>query len=1362
MSKWQLNRVGLVDFWYYDDQDFEAVDGRILLRGSNGSGKSVTMQSFIPLLLDGNMRPERLDPFGSRARKMENYLLEEEDDREERTGYLYMEFKREDSDVYETIGIGLRARKNKKLETWYFSLTDGRRVGKDFFLYKDLQNKITYSKQELRNRLGEGGKIMESQSEYIRCVNQLLFGFETIEEYQELIELLIQLRTPKLSKDFKPTVINEILSKSLQTLSEDDLRPMSEAIENMDAQETNLTALNESIAAAEAIDKVYRLYNEIVLYDKALLFSKTAKEYKTAQKKSDDLEKQRNSYLEECEREKQRQQKLEQEEGILKKEYDSLKDSDASKLKSEELRLVEEAAEKKKELEQKESQEQEKQEKYLEFRTAYQKQEEENQQIWEHILENLEEMESSIEEVSFDEFSFMKEELLQSTEEEYDFWAHTKQLQDYKKKVEEGKNALQEEQSCHERYDKIQQELDQAAEEKDKKERGYKQQERLLQEVKSESVEHFCEWEKGNRQLHLPDEVKQQIIRGIEGYQWGTDYVEIRDLARNTFYENEKILNQKIHEKVQEKNSLQAEIEEKQKEFEEWNQKNDPEPECSEAVLRNRRLLEQAGIPYLPFYKTIDFDSRLTKEQTSVLEEMLLEMGILNALIIPAEYREKVLRLDKGVCDKYIFSDVKHIKENLNTILEVDNGENDIIFYQTVSNVLSAIGVFSADAQESGGTWLDLSGHYKIGVLEGTVTREYDAHYVGLRARQKYREEKLTELAAVLEKLQEQLTRKEAEIATLEEDKRTNQAEWEQFPKGDDLREAAKMVYESRTELEQAEKTVQRLREQLSQKRTELDEIMVKVREICGRCYMKARLDVFEQALESLRRYEELLTEVRVSYGKYHSGIVACEDKQNRMNDMDADLDDIRYEKGRIAKKYQELEATLASVREQLKLTDYEQIKERLDFCLERLKNLPDEITDAVRNTQKAQSEAEHLEQDLQKHGEMLLRLKNTLQLYENAFQTEYQLAYVERNYVITEDMEDQANKVCEMSAGRFGNKKQSDVMSALQEVYHSNKGELREYQLTLQSLFEELDEETDFLQMSMKRIDIKAQYRGINIRFHELLERLYEDREVLQKLLTAKDKELFEDILANTISKKIRVKIQSSKRWVEKMNTLMDSMQTSSGLKLSLNWKSKRAEKEEQLDTRQLVELLQKDSEIMREEEVEKLSLHFRSKIAEARKLSNDVNTMQSFHAVMKEVLDYRKWFEFTLECQKTGEKKKELTDRVFFTFSGGEKAMAMYVPLFSAVVAKYAGAREEAPRLISLDEAFAGVDEMNIRDMFRLMRECRFNFMINSQVLWGDYDTMPGLAIYQLLRPENAKFVTVIKYIWNGKEKLIVADKG
>lgn len=455
------------------------------------------------------------------------------------------------------------------------------------------------------------------------------------------------------------------------------------------------------------------------------------------------------------------------------------------------------------------------------------------------------------------------------------------------------------------------------------------------------------------------------------------------------------------------------------------------------------------------------------------------------------------------------------------------------------------------------------------------------------------------------------------------------------------------------------------------------------------------------------------------------------------------------------------MEGFLASVQKQLELTDYEEIKERLDHCVERLGKLPGERETCVRNQAALRKETEVLQE---KERENELRQKELLEKkekYQNVFEQEYQLGYAERVFVVTEDLEDQAKKICSRFAGSFGNKKQSDLFGSLQEAYHQNRGYLLDYQITLQSLFEELDGEGSFLDVTVKRIDILAKYRGMPVKFKELIEKMNEDAEVLKRLLSDRDRELFEDILANTISKKIRGKIQASKRWVEKMNTLMESMQTSSGLKLSLRWKNKRAEKEEQLDTRALVELLQKDVEIMREEEVESLSRHFRSKIEEARKISGDMGSVQSFHATMREVLDYRKWFEFQLECQKTGEKKKELTDRVFFTFSGGEKAMAMYVPLFSAVVAKYAGARPDAPKLISLDEAFAGVDETNIRDMFRLMVEFEFNFMINSQILWGDYDTVPGLAIYQLIRPENAKFVSVIRYIWNGKVKVMLTGE-
>jgi len=53
----------------------------------------------------------------------------------------------------------------------------------------------------------------------------------------------------------------------------------------------------------------------------------------------------------------------------------------------------------------------------------------------------------------------------------------------------------------------------------------------------------------------------------------------------------------------------------------------------------------------------------------------------------------------------------------------------------------------------------------------------------------------------------------------------------------------------------------------------------------------------------------------------------------------------------------------------------------------------------------------------------------------------------------------------------------------------------------------------------------------------------------------------------------------------------------------------------------------------------------------------------------------------------------------------------MAMYVPLFAAVNAQYAKAsREDHPRMIALDEAFAGVDDKNIGMMFKLVETLGF----------------------------------------------------
>lgn len=100
----------------------------------------------------------------------------------------------------------------------------------------------------------------------------------------------------------------------------------------------------------------------------------------------------------------------------------------------------------------------------------------------------------------------------------------------------------------------------------------------------------------------------------------------------------------------------------------------------------------------------------------------------------------------------------------------------------------------------------------------------------------------------------------------------------------------------------------------------------------------------------------------------------------------------------------------------------------------------------------------------------------------------------------------------------------------------------------------------------------------------------------------------------------------------------------------------------------------------------------------------------------------------------------------------------MAMYVPLFGAVNAQYKKAdNKDHPRIIALDEAFAGVDDKNIKSMFELVHKLDFDYIMNSQSLWGCYETVDGLRIAELQRPMNSQIVTVIRYIWNGHERIL-----
>ena len=61
--RYRLERAGIRNVWQYDDHVLDFAEGRLLLRGRNGAGKSKALEMLLPFLLDGD--PRRLDTTGT-------------------------------------------------------------------------------------------------------------------------------------------------------------------------------------------------------------------------------------------------------------------------------------------------------------------------------------------------------------------------------------------------------------------------------------------------------------------------------------------------------------------------------------------------------------------------------------------------------------------------------------------------------------------------------------------------------------------------------------------------------------------------------------------------------------------------------------------------------------------------------------------------------------------------------------------------------------------------------------------------------------------------------------------------------------------------------------------------------------------------------------------------------------------------------------------------------------------------------------------------------------------------------------------------------------------------------------------------
>ena len=263
-ERWQPLRLGLVDLFYYDDEQFWFHDGRLLLRGNNGTGKSKVLALTLPFLLDGSIASRRVEPDADPKKRMEwNLLLGGAHPNAERTGYSWVEFGRVDADgteYFTTLGIGLKAAAGRGIvKTWYFTST--RRIG-DLRLLDD--NRAVLSQERLRDEVtsSASGQVYTTAEAYRRAVDEAMFRLGE-ERYAALIDLLIQLRQPQLSKKPDEKALSRALTEALAPLDQAVVADVAESFRSLEDERAGIFEAKETLGAAEGFLRHYRAYAQV-------------------------------------------------------------------------------------------------------------------------------------------------------------------------------------------------------------------------------------------------------------------------------------------------------------------------------------------------------------------------------------------------------------------------------------------------------------------------------------------------------------------------------------------------------------------------------------------------------------------------------------------------------------------------------------------------------------------------------------------------------------------------------------------------------------------------------------------------------------------------------------------------------------------------------------------------------------------------------------------------------------------------------------------------------------------------------------------------------------------------------------------
>ncbi|MEV6428220.1 TIGR02680 family protein [Nocardia sp. NPDC051463] len=1354
-------RAGIVNLWDYRDQEFCFADGRLVLRGPNGSGKTKALEVLFPFVLDGRIEPRRLNPFAGEERTMKSNLLYRK--QESAYSYVWMEFARgswDDPEVV-TVGIGMRAtRSSDKVTRWYF-VADGR-AGVDFSLIGPDDRPLT--RKQLAEQIGTDA-IVDRPVEYRAAIDARMFGLGT-QRYDQLINLILTLRRPQLAKNLDPRGLSQALTDGLRPLDEQLILDAARSFSDMEEVGRTLEGLVHADTATRAFVGVYRKYLAVqaktdvdqvrarldaVTHAGTALFAATAlrerreSERTAAEARADDADR---SY-EQALSDRETLQRSSAYEG--KQQLDDLADA-VRRLETSAGVHGDKALKARQTLDQR-GQEAERAKAAVRTAAAA-------------LARGEDELRAAAEEAGINWTA-----LPEQTRADQLTAAVRGQAEERDADVRAVRKALGV--------------MDSAAAERTRAER-LAERARELREFAAAEVAHaeaavvlartaaagaLRSWWDTHREVYSP--IAKGLFAALDAAlaHAGTD--EAAGMSE-VLSEHAEPLLEEIRNRRQEARATAAAAGERITELTSERDRVATQRDEAPPAFAARTGVRE-GRPGAPLWRLVRFADDVPAATAAGIEAALHAADLLDSWVCA----ESALRSDYD-SDQFLVplpATARPTGRTLADVLVVEDDSDELtVPTMMVADVLASIALHDGDADLGTAVAVSTTGGFRHGVQVGRHHKP-DAEFIGATARAKRRDIRMTELGAAIaaaedvrQQAQDQEAAATAELARISTATKA-------LPRPTAVAAALRAVSETAGMMRSRSEAVQQAERDLDQAVADASAVEKKLRAVAVQHRTPRDARDIDALAAAIRHFENTGT-----------GLLRLRTDHEREREREREGID-RFDEARdLAEAFaEEAEAAQAGYQEQLRKLEtlrealgagaadidreLEQAREKIEATRAEQKAARKAANEAIEAVGDAEAAYRTAHESLGTALTEVLAEVKSLAPYAQpdlltllgapadgrwpssaaAWSTPEQLLYriaaagpeAEPQVLpdeVAELFENLSTATASVRAGEAARKStRSAVTAALQEFDAALAGCGRDYRLQWDA--------ADGLTVVQVQDD-----HGLSA-LADFATRIDQARHDQELLLTDAERRILEDALLTGLAQQIYERTSDARDLIARMGAEMKQRRMSSGNTIGVHWVLADTLSD---PARAMCKLLDRDSSSLVAEDLAAIRAHFASEIRTARAAHPE----RSYPEILAATLDYRTWrvFSFTLISADGSEDK--LTVARHSALSGGEQSVSLHLPLFAAAHVMLDSADPQAPRLLALDEAFAGVDDNGRSELLGLSVQFDLDLFMTGYDLWITYPHVPGCAHYDLAHSAAENTVSATLLVWDSGDLLAEHD--